>query len=330
MSRPSVSVAGVRERDLDLLMLEEFVASSGFMRQFALSALQLDTRSWTVERAAHSVADSHGESDLLVDMKAPDGRRIRLLIENKIGAGMQPTQAQRYRRRAAIAKKRGKCDEAYTILVAPERYFGTQESRRGFDGTLTYERVLDLIKASSETLSPSRRAYKVYLLEQAIEKGILGYQSEADSVVSEFWTAYYQLATAAAPRLQMRRPGSKPSGSSFIYFKPRGLPKRARICHKLGLGVVDLQLRGMARRIAELRNAVGERLASGMRIDVASGSAAIRILTPIIDMSEPFEDQTDAALEGIRAAQRLLKWGLEQRAELDHALATLDADQSDP
>src|SRR5215813_8404456 len=114
-----ITVAGVSERDIDLLLLEEFMASEGFCRWFIEQIEVIDHEMDHVEDVRRSVTQSTGESDLEITCVDREGQRWRLLIENKISASFQPQQAQRYRQRGATYLERGECAAFYTILVAP-------------------------------------------------------------------------------------------------------------------------------------------------------------------------------------------------------------------
>ena len=138
MKRPKVtdlSIAGVCERDIDLLLLEEFHAGDRFWRWLAGVALGEDLAAARFVRARHSVDQPSGESDLELAIEAPAGRRsrrarprrIRILIENKLDAVFQPQQAERYRKRGDAYLQNGECDRWVTVLLAPKAYLGWAE-----------------------------------------------------------------------------------------------------------------------------------------------------------------------------------------------------------
>jgi hypothetical protein len=232
-----------------------------------------------------------------------------LLIENKVGAGFQRQQALRYQDRGAGYVAQGHCAAFHTILVAPERYFGGAETAKGFSGRVTYEQVLGWFEGAEEL--GERRIYKTALLRSAIEKGTRGYQPEEDRWVNEFWQSYWRLASDHAPELEMQEPRGKPSGATFISFRPPSLPGDVDICHKLTFGCVDLQLGGMGRRLNEVRSVLGSRFEDGMALARANKSAAVRIQVPKLDPRRPFSEQEQDACEGLAAAKRLLAWILE-------------------
>ena len=130
-----VQLRGIFERDIDLLLLEEIVATAGF-REWFLAQLGYGPVNRLV-RAARSVNTSTGESDLELTLR-DRGQVTRVLIENKIDAPLQPHQAGRYKDRAASYVSSGDCDAAVTVLVAPACYVA---GVTGFDHILTYETI---------------------------------------------------------------------------------------------------------------------------------------------------------------------------------------------
>src|SRR5690606_27780257 len=93
--------------------------------------------------ARRSVTDSTGESDLGVLLADSEGAKVRLLIENKVNAMLQPRQAERYRERGSACLASGGCSRYLTAIVAPERYFGSGDGAKGFGGKVSYEAIVD-------------------------------------------------------------------------------------------------------------------------------------------------------------------------------------------
>ncbi len=309
-STPEIAVAGVCERDVDLLLLEEFVASRAFQNWFLTTVTEQGLHAKRLVHAARSATLSNGESDLELTFESQDGRGKRLLIENKISAGLQPRQAERYRERGRSYVRRGDCQEFCTVLIAPSKYLGKGGDKKGFDVTLSYEAIRDHLKQSGD----ERAFYLDYMLSKAIEKATHGWQLVEDEPVTRFWRKYWELACQIAPELELPEPAPKPSGSSFVYFQPSGLPAHVILCHKVAYGNVDLQFAGMGKRLSELRQEFGSKLSSEMSILKASKSAVIRVKVPRIDMTEKLDDLEGRITEGIRVAQIVLEWFLETSA----------------
>jgi hypothetical protein len=122
----------------------------------------------------------------------------------------------------------------------------------------------------------------------------------------------------------MKRPATKPAGSTWIYFAPTGLPPATWLVHKLSNGVVDLSLGGAGERIGELRDVLRPVLANGMVAERTGKSSSIRIAVPAINISRDFAEQREKVLSGMRGARRLLAWAREQRTTLSRFVRDSD------
>ena len=136
----TIHVPDVCERDIDLLLLEEFVASENF-RAWFLSQLGINEIVSLVD-AARSVTTASGESDLEFTVKGLEGN-IRVLVENKVDAAFQPRQAERYAERADDYLQNMDFAQVITVLVAPEVYFSDDDDDGGFNYQINYEQVLE-------------------------------------------------------------------------------------------------------------------------------------------------------------------------------------------
>lgn len=103
---PTLPLEAVSERDIDLLLCEEWSVNADYRRRF-LRRVSGGLEEMEFERLAHSVTDPiHGESDIVMLRQHGDHRHA-LLIENKIDAIAQPEQAARYAKRAAEGQASG-------------------------------------------------------------------------------------------------------------------------------------------------------------------------------------------------------------------------------
>lgn len=305
-----LSIASVAERDIDLLLLEEFAASPAFARWFADRA-GLPAGALEVASAFRSVTESIGESDLEIRFRASNGT-CSLLVENKIGASFQPRQAERYQERGRSYRERQLCQHFVTVLVAPSKYVGKDpESRKGFDAVVTYEELRSWFAEHKEL--GARSTYKQRLLTLAIEKAVFGYQLVEDAPVTDFWRAYWLLSLREAPELEMEEPVAKPSGAGFIYFRPSVLPREVAIVHKLRHGYIDLQFAGMAGQLPRLRSAFGSALLPGMKIERAAKSGVVRQKVAPLNTNRELQSQEGEVLACLRIARDLLHWYLRVR-----------------
>ncbi len=304
-----IALSGVVERDIDFLLLEELAAAGGFFSWF-LGNVGLAHESDLVS-VTHSATSATGETDIEVTIKEA-GKTVMLLVENKIDANLQPRQPERYRERARRYVDEGQCTRCYTVLIAPRSYLAGDIDNLGFDHAIPYEDILSWFDRN-ENLG-QRRLAKIALLRRAIDRGSAGWKLVPDQTVTEFWRRYWELSRTLAPELGMARPDIKPAASTFIYFRPAVLSKGTWLVHKLPYGNVDLQLRGKAVSIEQLRQAYGSLLEPGMTLERAGKSAVIRLSVPPIDMRAPFPDSEPAVREALWAAKLLHVWY--KRAEM--------------
>lgn len=205
-----IAIAGVSERDIDLLLLEEFQSSTSFQEWFVTQILGASTCLGRCVAAERSVTHSTGESDLEITFSDASESLTRIMIENKVNAGLQHQQAARYHERGDFHIASNQCVACHIVIVAPAHYFGSPDATKGFGSRITYEQILAWFLNATEL--GERRKYKVALLKSAIDKGTLGYQPEEDALATCSWRDYWRLARDYAPELEMKQPGIKPSG----------------------------------------------------------------------------------------------------------------------
>lgn len=128
------------ERDIDLLLLEEFYCSSDF-RAWFLQRVTGESGDRIDFDAKHSVKQSLGETDLEIWFSDAKGTRWAVLIENKIDADFQEQQPERYVERAAQYKERGEAKQAKIVLVTPAGY--EREGCALFNVRFYYEEICD-------------------------------------------------------------------------------------------------------------------------------------------------------------------------------------------
>jgi hypothetical protein len=305
---PFIHIPDVCERDIDLMLLEEFVASTEFRSWFLTnvgaqgSTELLDVRCW--------VTTENGESDLEITF-GPEGNAVKVLIENKVDAPFQPEQMGRYVDRAKGYKDSRAYRSVYIVLMAPSVYMGEDPDDLGLDATittLTYEDLLQWFSADAH--KGPRTDYKIVLLKAAIERGKAGWRLIPHEGMQRFWQSYWELCNSIAPQLSMPLPKREiPAGSHFIVFRPPALPDSVKLKHKAGYGHVDLELRGMGHRLAEVDRLYGAALPVGTQIERAFKSAVIRARVPVVDMArEDFAASEPRIRAAIETAARLLDW----------------------
>jgi hypothetical protein len=300
----TIRVPDVCERDIDLLLLEEFIASSEF-RSWFLSEVGIEQTTDLAE-AYRSVRTMNGESDLELTFHGSSGL-VKILIENKVDASFQPNQPQRYAERAERYRGLGTYREVLTVVMAPEVYFGGEDSAFGFDARVTYEGALAWFE---QTEIGARKDYKMAILRGAIDRGRRGWKLVPHRGVSDFWRAYWKLCEQIAPQLSMPVPKAEiPGDSHFIGFRPALLPAGVSLWHKVAYGHVDLQFAGMGDKLAELEQLYRSSLLPSMRVEKAAKSAVIRVRVEPVDMTATaFSNAETSIRQGIQAASLLLDW----------------------
>lgn len=296
----------VAERDVDLLLLEEFDSGSGFFEWFVRCTVNWSDLERNEIRVWHSISSDSGESDVVVVAKTPGGRRRVLLVENKIDAPPQPEQAARYFLRGETGIARGHWHEFSVCLVAPRKYLGSARNASGYLHQIAYE---DIITWFDRELPASRRTdFKCHLIQAAIDQSRRGYVGETFEPVARFFAGYRELANSLFPELNFSAGGTRSRGSDWAVFKPANLGKNL-IRHKLYRGVVDLELTKRASQLPELirlnAHVLGAQ-AAFVKTQASVRSAMIRLVVPPIKRESEFTGQRDAALAGLKAAFKLM------------------------
>lgn len=131
------------ERDLDLILLEELSADTGFLSWFGEQNGLQDCGLISCEHSVSAKAGAKwGETDVLAIVRS-GSERIAVLIEDKIAAQFTDRQAERYQERAAELVKAGQADRSMTVLCAPQSYLAGVPRNDPWDRTISIESLLD-------------------------------------------------------------------------------------------------------------------------------------------------------------------------------------------
>jgi len=283
----------IQEVHIDFLLWEELHASTMFLSKFVEACMGQDDVESLID-IRHSVSDQFGEADLVLQYRSKTGDCVVILIEVKICAGFQPSQADRYKQRGEKGKP-NLWDRYVTCLIAPEKYI-----RRGhkFMKAISLESISEWIDVSQEI----RRQFKLRVLNAAIKKEQQTGTKQVDETVTNFRMEYFNLLKQRANLLIMNLPKPTWSGENWFKLKYSGLPKKAYIHHKADRGYVDLTFPNMS---AKTLQKIEYRLEHGMSIEQTNKSAAIRLKVPCIDVSDDFAAQIDRIILAYEAAMRL-------------------------
>ncbi|MBX3561345.1 MAG: PD-(D/E)XK nuclease family protein [Sphingomonas sp.] len=304
-------LAVVYERDIDLLLMEEFHASEGFVAWFAG---RLGIEDAKFDGAWHSVTDADGETDLLLRVKTRE-QRIGILIENKVSAPEQDRQSERYHLRATRAQEEKKFDAFVTSICAPEVYLNGLAEDRLYQGHISYESIADWFASRDGP----RNEWRHRIMREAINQGRRGYTMIVNPAVTGFHQAFWEHVQRHYPAIAMRRPTSKGNKSNWILMKGRDFPSYAQLHFKMDQCVVELGF--LNRQVSEILARKDDW--PGDVIPVQKGkTAALAIRIPPVDRMASFASQAESIGEVFKALLKLLPHGrLLETPDLEQASA---------
>lgn len=290
-------LATVAERDIDLLLMEEFHVSDNFVVWFC-AVIGLDGVS--PSGAWHSVSDTDGETDLLLRV-IKDERRIGILIENKIGAPEQNLQAERYHLRGIRSREAGKIDDYITVICAPDRYLASLSPDSPYQHRFPYERIADWFNQQDGR----RSSWRAQVMIEAIEQGRRGYTMIVNAEKTAFHLSYWEYLSQNHPRIQMTRPDKRGSKSNWIIMKGINFPKGVQLHHKFDQRMIELGFNG---RTVEDVFAIKADWPEDIIVVQKGKTASLVIRVPPIDMNLTAKSQAAALEEALQAAYRLLPY----------------------
>jgi hypothetical protein len=309
--------ASIAEIHVDFILWEEFQTNREFLRQFVAHCAKEDDSVELDGLVTRSVANAFGESDLLVRCRNRAGKRIALLIEDKIGAALQPDQAERYRKRGEQGKP-DSWDSFITCIVAPKRYI---ERVQGFDASVALESILDL-DWLHDGLDRQRADFKRNVLKAAIEKERHSGPFLIDAAVTSFRQSYFDLLQRDFPEIRMNPPKACYAGETWFRLRHSCLPKSAWIHHKTERGFVDLSFPNVNEAdLWKFRDCFDE----GMRPIQTGQSASLRLIVTKVENFIDFHSQEAAVREGIAAALRLCQFFAREGARLSETIEKMPA-----
>jgi hypothetical protein len=289
-------LACVAERDIDLLLMEEFHVSGSFVKWFCE---RLDISDAQPDGAWHSVADTDGETDLLLRVIAA-GERIGILIENKVAAPEQDMQAERYHLRGIRSREAGKFDRYVTVICAPARYLGSLSLDSPYEHRISYEDIASWFASGSD----KRSHWRNHIMMEAIEQGRRGYTMTVNESNSRFHLEYWKYLTANHPQLVMAKPGNKGSKSNWIIMKGPRFPKGVKLHHKIDQRTMELGFEG---RTIEDVLAAARDWPEEVRVMQKGRTASLVVDVPAIHMGDSLEQQRDALEVALAVAHRLYR-----------------------
>lgn len=290
----NIKIDTTLERDIDLLILEEFISDPEFAKIF-LSAVGINEE-YSIEDAIHSKMDAEfGESDIVFIINI-NGKRHALHIEDKIDAIAMQNQSGRYHDRAKKDIAAGEYDDYSVLIVAPEKYLEGNKEAHKYTNQVKYEQLCDYLSQKSDI----RSKYKLTLVERSITDQKNGYQYEANPGMVEFCKKMNTYHKEKYPGL--------PAGSIAWWRNYPTVMDDVTIVFKANKGYCDLQFGHTTKE--ELFPRVCEFLTDRMNVERAGKSASIRIEVAPIWYENKFEDklaEVDEALDAIYELFQLSK-----------------------
>lgn len=239
--------AGITERDMDLIFLEEFASSEEFCRIFFNKIGIEDFEIAKVEHSVHQIGEgvnvkeagsdtSRGESDMSI-IYTSNGQRRGLLIEDKINACAQPNQRIRYDNRGRLSIANNEYEAFDVFMVAPAEYLGSPAAT-DYENKVSYEEILQYFEAKSD----ARAAFKAAMLTKAISKGHSTYIPIPSEKVMGFYDSYIDYVKKFYPSYQIITSKGADHGSKSSWIVFATFNERIKIKHKTR-GAIDLLIR---------------------------------------------------------------------------------------
>jgi hypothetical protein len=296
-------IESIQERDVDLILLEEFYTDDFFCEWFIdeLNFPKLTSKNgvW------RSISDfGLGETDLLFSYQSKD-KKIAILIENKLDASFQDEQYIRYFKRAKEYVANNHFDEAYVVLVAPELYCKNQSD---FELYISYEMIADRLAFTGS----KRNLFKKELLQIATEKLRRGYQPINSEIVQSFWVNYWNFKEQFFPSLEMKKPTIVPFNSDWPMLSDKRL-NNVLFYHKFGQGNIDATFKGISENQLE---SIKQLLPEDIILVKHSKSYSLRILSHKIDRTKSFDEEKEKVTDGLNQMIYLRDWILKHKISI--------------
>lgn len=296
MKNNDLILESIRERDIDLLLIEELNVNRDFCSFFVQNLFE-DSSNIIEAKALHSVVNPQfGETDILFFYKT-DKSSNAILIENKIDANAQPEQAERYKIRATAIQKEYHCDTR-TCIVAPHNYLINNSEAQKYQNQISYETIREYFKKQNSI----RLDYKAQILDLAVSQERRGYTPIKDDATTSFWVQYWDLLTQYIPSAEMKRPTIVPANSDWPLIKFSWFPKGCFIYHKLSKGYIDFQTNCSS---DFLENILEQNSALSFKLVKTGKSFTLRAIVPPLDKHSSFDSQKENVVKAFNIIKEL-------------------------
>jgi hypothetical protein len=237
-------------------------------------------------------------------------RRIR--VEDKIDAGFQPNQFERYRARGEAGVSDGRWRQFELVLCAPRAYVDRKELETAkFDSRFPYEEIASFLK---ERVQGQRGAFLDQFFLSAAPRGASAYVKIKDAATDTFWNAAFELAHTEFPELEMKQPDLA-RGSAWVTFRPADFPSSIYIALKGPRGFADLTFGGTT--LSELNKIVQAIEKAGTTLHQTGKSAAIRMTFSPFAVADGVEAVQTKVREALGCCRALVTLYRRHRAEFE-------------
>jgi hypothetical protein len=287
-----------QERDIDLLLLEEIHCSPAFLSWIAARAGLVEG---TLFSAQHSVYRDNGETDVLVLIDTPDGR-VALMIEDKIGAEMQPRQAERYRERGKKLCDEGSALHFRTLLCAPRNYLEGVPPQ-DWHTTLPFEEIADWFGKQDDSRAKWRRDTLVRAVDR--QRRSTATFAVGDETLIRFKQDYQRYVRRVHPEFVLT---TQTGRDREYYFKEVNFPAHIRLKHSFTASAMVLVFEQHWKEKA--LKVQSDSIPDNMQIENHPNTLHLVTGVEPVDLTEPVKNQTDLIDSAIEAARRLLPYAL--------------------
>ncbi len=297
-------VNDIRERDIDLLLAEEFTLNPNIVKLF-LSKVDSGLLVSDVDSVEVSHVDQNlGESDVTVILR--DGAAI--LIEDKIDAIAMPDQCRRYFKRGEKGVREGLFDKFFVFIVAPEEYLATNAEAQKYPYSVSYQELIQLFEKENSVHGEMR----ISQLKSALTSAHGGGNKVVDDKATRFWKEFVEFKNLYYTDLglvsnvnEKSADGSWSTYSTFINF-----PSKVSIIHKHNKGFIDLTFTGLANHLPQLERLleemIGDYTKERLQLLAVGKSAALRLTANgVLDFQKSLQEQMGTAVEHLELLRKM-------------------------
>jgi hypothetical protein len=279
-----------------------------------------------IQHSVSGLGKCKGETDLFVDFLLCDGRRLRVMIENKVNAQFMPNQLGRYKERGQLHVGRNECEVFIHGLIASESYLSSKHNHnndQSCDFVVSYEKIRDYFDHAVATndYEKKRYFYRYSIMDQAITKSRRGYKPIHDEGTANFQVSLYKYIKKHFADISMENPEGKeiPRESKFIKLNspklnsypslpPQVLRLKFRKSKETEKPRVNIELKGMNSIFDVLKPLIKPLLNDGMVILPTGKSLSISMEIPVIDQRLKFNTQLKGISAMLTNTCKLLNW----------------------